>query len=89
MGKKGKSVIRELLNRIKWSEDPSKYIVKIIHRSMEGEYGTLDIKASKITEIGSWYFSIGETIIPFHRIIEVRHVNGKIIWRKGEKTYTI
>ena len=87
MGKKGKSIIRELLNRIKWSEDSSKYIVKIIHRGFQGEYGTIEIKASRIDDVGSWYFSIGETIIPFHRIIEVRNISGKVVWRKGDKSY--
>ncbi len=88
MTRKGKSVIRETLNRIKWHEKPDRYIIRILHRSLDGEIGFIEIRASDIDEIGSWYIRLGGTIIPFHRIVEIRRTNGEIVWRKGYRDAT-
>ena len=86
MTRKGKSIIREVLNRIKWFENPEEYIVTILHRSVDGEIGSIEIKASNIVEVGSWYIRLSDRIIPFHRILEIRKVDGGIVWRKGCKS---
>ena len=88
MTRKGKSVIREALNRIKWFENAEEYTIRILHRSLSGEIGSFEIPASSIDEIGSWYIRLGDKIIPFHRILEIRRLNGRVVWRKGSKSST-
>jgi len=39
-----------------------------------------------IESVGSWYLSVrseqGVHIIPFHRVIEIRDIKGRVLWRR-------
>lgn len=69
--------IRDLLNAIRWDKrhDPNSYSVIFIHRTDEGNIK--EIPYSSITEISGGFFTYSymgdETIIPFHRVIQIRN----------------
>jgi uncharacterized protein (UPF0248 family) len=73
--------LRDLLNKIFWDsrEDPSRYEVKFIHRGADQNMKT--VTASKIRRVARSYFILGggdeETLIPFHRIVEIFDVKEK------------
>ncbi len=87
--KRKKSKIREILNKIIWSKNipPKEYEVVFTHRGVPGNRKTVEI--DKVRDVRSWYIVIDlsgeEFLIPLHRIIEIRHKNGRILWRKGVK----
>lgn len=84
--------LKNLLNRMFWDkrEDPRHYEVTFIHRGAPKNLKV--INGSTITKVGkSWitYSSEdeGETVIPFHRIVEVRNVEtGFVAWRSRRKS---
>ena len=83
--------LRDVLNRIRWDPDKSRrtYEITYIHRGAPSDKRTIPF--SNVKEIHSSWFDyldpeIGEAIIPFHRILEVRDVeSGKKVWKKREK----
>jgi len=85
--------LKNILNRLRWDEreNPEQYIITYRHRGAPDDM--IRIPASKIKNLGKSYFTIldnlqtrsEETIIPFHRILEIRNVsNGRVIWIKKE-----
>ena len=38
-----------------------------------------------ITDVRRGYIFIGEDQVPFHRVVEIRLKNGKLVYRRGEK----
>jgi uncharacterized protein (UPF0248 family) len=80
--------IRESLNKIRWdsSTKEEEYEVSFLHRNEEFEEKTISFP--QITTISSsWFqymnqFNI-ETLIPFHRILEIRNVRAnEILWKR-------
>lgn len=71
--------VKELLSRIKY--DPKMheedYYIVIEHRSAEGDEKKIPV--SEI-ELGRGYFFIGESQIPYHRIVKVVKRGGDVIW---------
>ena len=84
----GRSRIREALNRVLWDEayDPSLVEVVYLHRDYQGRPGYRSVRADMIESVGSWYLSVrseqGVHIIPFHRVIEIRDIKGRVLWRR-------
>lgn len=81
--------LRNLLNRLRWdeNENPEDYEITYRHRGAPGDVKR--INASKIRTLGKSYFTIQEgsegeeSVIPFHRILEVRNtVDESILWVK-------
>jgi uncharacterized protein (UPF0248 family) len=85
--------LKNILNRLRWDEreNPERYVITYRHRGAPDD--VLRIPASKIANLGKSYFTIlesleagsEETVIPFHRVLEIRNVsNGRVIWIKKE-----
>lgn len=79
--------LKNVLNRFRWDEkeNPDDYVITYRHRGAPGD--VKQIKASEIHSLGKSYFTIqeahegDETLIPFHRIIEIRNtVDDSILW---------
>jgi len=79
--------LKNIFNKIFWDkrENPKDYSVTFVHRGALGD--AKSISASIIEKVGhSWFtYSSGEeesTVIPFHRIVEVRNIKSKeVLWR--------
>ena len=71
--------VRNILNRLRWDaeEDPEDYLITYRHRGAPGNMK--QIRASRIKRLGKSYFTLQdegqpeETLIPFHRILEIRN----------------
>jgi uncharacterized protein (UPF0248 family) len=79
--------VRNILNRLRWDEkeNPEDYIITYRHRGAPGD--AKQINASKIRTLGKSYFIIQEdstgeeSLIPFHRILEIRNMrDDSILW---------
>ncbi|MDY6966811.1 MAG: RNA repair domain-containing protein [Halobacteriota archaeon] len=76
-------MIRELLNKIKWTDKLENYEIEILHRGAPKDRKI--IPGERITEIRKGYFSYQnrmEVTIPYHRVREIRRKDGEIIWKK-------
>jgi uncharacterized protein (UPF0248 family) len=61
---------REVLNEIKWRHQAlDDAMVTYVHRGAPGD--VLTISGKEITELGRSFFSTGETMIPYHRIVRI------------------
>jgi uncharacterized protein (UPF0248 family) len=80
-----------VLNKLRWDnrENPQDYVITYRHRGAPDDM--IQISASKIAKLGKSYFTIlddsqaesEESIIPFHRILEIHNVrDGRIVWTK-------
>jgi uncharacterized protein (UPF0248 family) len=79
--------LKNILNRLRWvaGENPENYQITYRHRGAPEDVKR--IKASRIKSLGKSYFTIqeptdvDETIIPFHRILEIRNTKDEsLIW---------
>lgn len=87
--------IREILNKMVWNsrwrrED---YEIVFIHRGAYKNRKNISCKLIKAIR-PSWFIYVDEngeeTAIPFHRILEIRHVKtGESIWRTRRKNPSI
>ncbi|CAB49968.1 DUF504 domain-containing protein [Pyrococcus abyssi] len=74
-----KGTVKEVLAKIKYDprENEEDYYIIIEHR---GSYGNVRKIPVRIIELGHGYFFIGETQIPYHRILKVVRKDGKVVW---------
>ncbi|MGD0689032.1 MAG: RNA repair domain-containing protein [Candidatus Bathyarchaeia archaeon] len=79
--------LRNILNRLRWDEkeNPEDYVITYRHRGAPGD--TKQVNASNIRTLGKSYFTIQEdsageeSLIPFHRILEIRNMrDDSILW---------
>ena len=79
--------LRNIFNGLRWDnrQNPSDYLITYRHRGAPGD--VMQIRASEINNLGKSYFTIqnalGEeqTLIPFHRVVEIRNTKtNSIIW---------
>jgi uncharacterized protein (UPF0248 family) len=82
--------LRNVLNRLRWSdsENAEKYLITYKHRGAPED--RKHVRACQIVRLGKSYFTLPsesdeETIIPFHRIIEVRNVETNLVIWKSRK----
>jgi len=84
--------LKNILNRLRWevTENPENYLITYRHRGAPGDIK--QIRASHIKTIGKSYFTFQdnlseeETLIPYHRVLEIRNtMKDSITWvsRKG------
>lgn len=83
--------VREILNKMFWNSRQRRedYEIIFIHRGAYTNQRIIPCKLIKQVQT-SWFTYTDErgdeTIIPFHRILEIRNVKtGEPIWRKGQK----
>jgi len=78
--------LKNILNRLRWDskENPDHYLITYRHRGAPND--ERQIRASLIQRLGKSYFIIQgetgeETLIPFHRILEIRNTaRNSAIW---------
>ena len=79
--------LKNILNRLRWdsNENPENYTITYRHRGAPGD--VKHVRASSIKKLGKSYFTVqeeldaDESVIPFHRILEIRNTNDdSIIW---------
>lgn len=84
--------LKNVLNRLRWDTDekPENYKIMYRHRGAPGDVKI--IRASNIKKLGKSYFTIqevdgaDESLIPFHRILEIRNtLDDSIIWISRKK----
>ncbi|WP_457741834.1 DUF504 domain-containing protein [Thermococcus sp.] len=79
-----KGSLKEVLAKIKYDprEDEGEYYIIIEHR---GAYGNEKKIPVEMIELGRGYFFIGETQIPYHRVIRVVRKDGKVVWKRHSR----
>jgi uncharacterized protein (UPF0248 family) len=79
--------LKNVLNRLRWDkkENSEDYVITYRHRGAPGD--VKQVNASKIRTLGKSYFTIQEesaaeeSVIPFHRILEIRNTKlDSILW---------
>ena len=84
--------LKNVLNRLRWDidENPADYQITYRHRGAPGDVKI--VRASSIRKLGKSYFTIqevdgaGESLIPFHRILEIRDTaDDSIVWISRKK----
>ena len=80
-------LIRDLLNKLKWDpeEDIRDYVIVYIHRGALNDRRQIPAHLIEKIYVGSFLYTIDdeETIIPFHRILEIRNIRTQeIVYRK-------
>ena len=83
--------LKNILNKLFWGvqtgDSAENYVIVYRHRGAPGE--AKQILASDIRKLGKSYFTLSnqidgeETVIPFHRVLEIRSLlDGKVLWKK-------
>jgi len=85
--------LKNILNRLRWdsSENPGNYLITYRHRGAPRD--VKHTRASKIRRLTKSYFTLQddpeneESVIPFHRILEIRNtVDDSIVWVSRKRT---
>jgi len=72
---------KHILNEIKWRGlDMDKCEIDVLHRG--APRNRITIRGSEIT-LGRSFFSFGETMIPYHRILRIRY-DGRTVFSRAE-----
>lgn len=79
MKKRGE--IEKWLRKIFFGMDREKYVLVIKHRSGVGEEYRF-IPFSSIKDIRRGYIYLEEDTIPFHRVVEIRGIDGGVIYSR-------
>ncbi|WP_427972281.1 DUF504 domain-containing protein [Acidilobus sp.] len=84
---KRRSVIRQVINRALMSGRPQDYIIIYVDRDPQAGQRLVELNASRIAAVSEWALTLddGDTVIPLHRVVEVRGPNGET-WRRGLKS---
>ncbi len=82
-----RSRIRQEVNRVLYSGDPSSYLIVYIDRDPStGRQGLKEVQADRIVGVTEWaiFLDDGDTVIPLHRVVEIRDKSGMVTWsRRG------
>jgi uncharacterized protein (UPF0248 family) len=75
---------REVLNKLRWTEGESlqEAVIWYIHRGAPGDCAK--ISGKDITALGKGFFELGDTSIPYHRILRIDY-RGKTVFRKDAR----
>lgn len=86
---KRRSRIRQEVNRVLYSGDPSGYLIVYIDRDPStGRQGLKEIPADRVVGVTEWaiFLDDGDTVIPLHRVVEIRHRSGRMVWSRRTQT---
>jgi uncharacterized protein (UPF0248 family) len=79
-----RGMIEEYLKRVFLHGPRRDYIVYIKYRTSEGEeYRPIPVEF--IDDIRGGYIIVGEDKIPFHRVVEIRRRDGRIVYSRLNK----
>lgn len=79
-----KGEIEEWLKKIFFGGRKNDYVVYVKYRD-EGVDVLKPLPGEFITDVRRGYIFIGEDQVPFHRVVEIRLKNGRLVYRRGEK----
>ncbi|MBM3199668.1 DUF504 domain-containing protein [Candidatus Woesearchaeota archaeon] len=77
--------IRDLLNKVKWSENHDDYEISYLDRVLQQE---VRVKFKSISRVEDEFFIIGESSIPLHRVIKV-YKKGKLVWERKVRPFKV
>ena len=83
MGRR-RSVIRQEINRILYGGNPRDYSIVYVDRG-SGSSTLKELPANRVAMVSGWAILLDDmnTVIPLHRVVEVRRRDGEIVWRRG------
>ncbi len=84
MGRR-RGAIEEWLKKVMWGGHREEYIIYIKHRGEDGVETLKPIYAGEIADVRGGYIVIGDEVIPFHRVMEIRKKSGEIVYRRGKQ----
>ncbi len=70
---------REILNKLKWTQDIKKAEIWYLHRGAPND--TKIISGNAILGLGRSFFETEESSIPYHRIKKIFY-NGELVWER-------
>jgi len=72
--------IKDAINRVLYSDKKKEDVFLVIRDRVKG---VAEIPFSQIERVDNYYIYLidGETVIPIHRVIEIRE-KGKTLWRR-------
>jgi len=84
--------LKNVLNKLRWDqrELADEYLITYRHRGAPNDIR--QVRASNIRKLGNSFFTLAdesdseETIIPFHRVLEIRNLQDVVIWRSRKAT---
>jgi len=81
---KRRSRIREAVNRAIYTGHTD-YQIVYIDRTPEQGARLKSVEARRITRVTGWavYLDDDWTVIPLHRIVEIRDREGRVVWRRS------
>jgi len=79
---------RDVLNELRWREGKSLKDSEIWYADRMKPEGYKIIQGGEISELGRGYFTIGETMLPYYKIVRITYRDEVIFERKDEKPTT-
>ena len=79
-----RSRIRQAILRALHSGRPDDYLIVYIDRDQEGRARAARLPAARVAAVSEWAMLLddGDTVIPLHRVIEVRTRDGRVVWTR-------
>ncbi len=81
---KRRSRIRQEVNKLIWTGAGDHRIVYVDRDPLLGER-LRELPVSRVERASEWalYLDDGDTVIPLHRIVEIRDPEGRTVWRRS------
>lgn len=88
MGRR-RSRIKQEINKLIYTSKSS-YRIVFIDRTRETGARLRELPVERIERVTEWaiYLDDGDTVIPLHRIVEVRDEDGVTVWRRSREKAT-
>ncbi len=85
---KKRSVIRQQINKVRYSKNPEKYVIVYIDRDQYGNQRLSSLDLTRVIGVTEWAIFLDDydTVIPLHRVVEIRDKEGRLVWRRGSNT---
>jgi len=87
VARRRRNTIRSVLNKIIYLGEASEHVVLYIDRPPGGQQRLAELPVARIVRVNNWAMLLddGDTVIPLHRVVEIRRRDGKVVWsrRKG------
>ena len=82
MRRRGKA--EEAVRRAVNGGSPERYVIVYVERAPDGSSRLVELRASEVEAVSHWAMTLrdGETVIPLHRVVEVRSLDGSFRWRR-------
>ncbi|MEB3806027.1 MAG: RNA repair domain-containing protein [Desulfurococcales archaeon] len=83
MGRR-RSRIKQEINKLLYSGGGNDYTIMYIDRTREAGARLKSLPLNRVKKVTEWavYLDDEETVIPLHRIVEIRDSEGVVVWRR-------